>query len=160
MSSQQRTFQWQNPPLLQGGQFEGLEFVRSAIAGEIPQPPINIMMGFTKLEASEGTATFTAIPEVCHNNIGTVTAGSFASHWLDQAMAWAVVTKMPEGFFCTTTQLDVKLTRTITPATGALRAEAHTLHVGRKTATAEAKLFNSEGTLYAHGSCCCSVVKL
>jgi uncharacterized protein (TIGR00369 family) len=50
--------------------------------------------------------------------------------------------------------------RPITDATGPIRAEGRTLHVGRRSGTAEGKILDAQGTLLAHGTTTCLIFAL
>jgi uncharacterized protein (TIGR00369 family) len=43
----------------------------------------------------------------------------------------------------------------VTGATGTVRADAHVIHAGSRVATAEARLTDASGRLYAHGTSTC-----
>jgi acyl-coenzyme A thioesterase PaaI-like protein len=49
--------------------------------------------------------------------------------------------------------------RAITPATGKLRCEGRVLAQGRTILTAEAKLTDMKGKLYAHGTSTCMIIR-
>ncbi len=57
----------------------------------------------------------------------------------------------------TTAELGVNLVRAIAAKAPRVRAEGKVLHCGRQLATAEARLFGSDGTLYAHATTTCLV---
>jgi uncharacterized protein (TIGR00369 family) len=52
----------------------------------------------------------------------------------------------------TTIETKVNFVRPITVATGRLRAIGTAVHTGTRTGTAEGRLIDSAGTLYAHGT--------
>ena len=59
---------------------------------------------------------------------------------LDSAMGCAVQTQMPAGGGYTTLEAKTNLVRAITAETGPLRAIGKVVHVGKRIATAEARL--------------------
>jgi uncharacterized protein (TIGR00369 family) len=65
---------------------------------------------------------------------------------------------MPAGGSYTTLEAKTNLVRAITSSTGVLRAIGKTLHVGNRVATAEARLVDRAGKLYAHGTTTCMVL--
>jgi uncharacterized protein (TIGR00369 family) len=65
---------------------------------------------------------------------------------------------MPRGATHTTVELHINFVRPVTEATGRLACEAIVLHSGRRIATAEAKVRDDEGRLYAHASTTCSIL--
>jgi uncharacterized protein (TIGR00369 family) len=138
----------------------GLEFLRRIAEGRVPQPPIAATLGFILAEAAPGLAVFTMTPDRRHYNpIGTV-HGGVACTLLDSCMSCAVQTQVEKGFGYTTLELKVNLVRPITDQTGPIRAEGRTLHVGRRSGTAEGKILDAKGTLLAHGTTTCMIFEL
>jgi len=70
-------------------------------------------------------------------------------------MGCAVHTLLPLGMGYTTLEVKINLVRAITHKTGLVRAIGKVIHQGRSTATAEARLEDGAGTLYAHGTTTC-----
>ena len=66
---------------------------------------------------------------------------------------------LPAGVAYTTVELHVNLVRAITRDTGMLRAESEVMHMGRSIATAQARLIDGAGKLYAHGTTTCMVIR-
>src|SRR5262245_15756223 len=67
-------------------------------------------------------------------------------------MSCAVPTHLPAGTAYTTLEVKINFGRAPTDQTGPIRAEARTLHVGRRAGTAEGKIIDGAGRLYAHGT--------
>jgi uncharacterized protein (TIGR00369 family) len=110
--------------------YSGLDFLRRIAEGNVAQPPIAATLGFRLSEVAPGLAVFTMTPELRHYNpIGTV-HGGVASTLLDSCMSCAVQTHLAKGQGYTTLELKVNLVRPITAATGPIRAEGRSLHVG------------------------------
>jgi uncharacterized protein (TIGR00369 family) len=146
------------PTVTRPGPLTGLELLRKIIGGEIPEPPIARTLGFHLVEVGEGTAVFEGDPgEHLLNPMGTV-HGGFLATLLDSALGSAVATALPSGRSYTTMQLNVHMVRPVFADTPRLRCEATTVHVGRTTATAEARLTGTaDGKLYAHGTTTCAI---
>jgi uncharacterized protein (TIGR00369 family) len=139
----------------------GLEHLQGIADGTIPPAPIAVTLGFELVEVEPGRALFAATPtpEV-YNPIGSV-HGGFAATLLDSAMGCAVQTELPRGIGYSTLELSVNLVRGMTADTGRILCEGRTIHVGRRTATAEARLTQeSTGKLLAHGTTTCLVTEL
>jgi uncharacterized protein (TIGR00369 family) len=92
-----------------------------------------------------------------YNPIGVV-HGGLAMTLLDSCMGCAVQTHMPAGSSYTTLEAKTNLVRAITSETGKLRAIGRTLHVGKRMATAEGRLEDASGKLYAHATTTCIVL--
>jgi uncharacterized protein (TIGR00369 family) len=136
----------------------GIDLFRKMIAGELPAPPIAAMMGFSLAEVAPGLAVFACTPTRAHYNpIGSV-HGGLAGTLLDSCMGCAVHSLLEAGQGYTTLEYRVHLVRGITEATGPLRAEGRIVHFGRRTATAEGRLVDADGKLYAHGTTTCLIM--
>lgn len=144
-------------PIAQAVSMDGLSLLQAMIRGELPYPPIGRTLSFALVEVSFGRAVFQGIPGPEHlNPLGSVHGGWFAT-LLDSALGCAVHSTMPLGRAYTTTDLNIKLVRAITPQVQRVRAIGEVVHSGRQLATAEARLVGADGTLYAHGSTTCLV---
>lgn len=139
----------------------GLEMMQAMLRGELPYPTIAQTLDFTLLEVDEGRALFQGTPGSAHlNPMGTVHGGWYAT-LLDSALGCAVHTMMSAGRAYTTAELGVNLVRAINLAKAPrVRAEGKVLHCGRQLATAEARLYGPDGTLYAHATTTCLVFEL
>lgn len=138
----------------------GLQAMQAMLRGELPFPPIARTLNFQLLEVGEGRAMFQGTPGPDHYNpMGGIHGGWYAT-LLDSALGCAVHTLMPAGRGYTTAELGVNLVKAISPKVQRVRAEAKVLHCGRQLATAEARLYGPDGTLYAHGTTTCLVFDL
>jgi uncharacterized protein (TIGR00369 family) len=138
----------------------GLEFLRRISDGRLPTPPIAALLGFRLAEVSEGYARFEMTPELRHYNPIGVVHGGLAATLLDSCMGCAVQTHLPAGTSYTTLEIKINFVRALTDQTGPIRAEARTLHVGRRAGTAEGKLIDAKGMLYAHGTTTCMMFQM
>jgi uncharacterized protein (TIGR00369 family) len=156
-----RTITWQDPvaSAALGAEMAGLDYVRAIQSGEIPPPPIAVVMNFSIEELEEGRAVFIGEPGEEHYNPIGVVHGGYASTILDSALGCAVHTTCPAGVGYTSQTLEVKYLRPITRDTGAVRSEAEVIHRGRKTATSEARLTAAgNGKLLATGTSTCLIL--
>jgi uncharacterized protein (TIGR00369 family) len=111
-------------------------------------------------EVREGEIVFEAEPHFEHYNpTGSVHGGWFGI-LLDSAMACAVMTRLPRGHGYTTLEYKINLLRPVFEETGMLRAVGRSIHAGRRTATAEGRLEDLSGRLYATGTTTCMVMEL
>lgn len=152
-----RTIAWQDPlaSAALGAEMAGLDYVRAVQTGEIPPPPIAVVMNFSIESAEEGRAVFVGEPGEEHYNPIGVVHGGYASTILDSGLGCSVHTTLPAGVGYTSQTLEVKYLRPITRDTGRVRCEAEVIHRGRRTATAEAKLYSDTGELLASGTSTC-----
>jgi len=137
----------------------GLDYFKRVLAGDFDPPPMLQLLGIRLLEVDYGRVVFTATVEERFYNGTGVAHGGFAATLLDSSLGCAINTTTPPGKRFTTLELKVNLTRPLTEAAGEVRCEGVAVHVGRRTATAEARIVDRHGTLYAHGSTTCIVVE-
>ena len=138
----------------------GLQVMQAALQGELPFAPIAQTMDFCLVEVSPGRAVFQGTPQHKHlNPLSTVHGGWYAT-LLDSAVGCAVHTMMPVGRAYTTAELSVNLVRGARPNGEPLRAIGQVIHCGRQLATAEGRIVDASGKVYAHATTTCLVFEL
>jgi uncharacterized protein (TIGR00369 family) len=138
----------------------GLQLMQAMLRGELPYPHIADTMDFMLVEVAEGRAVFQGLPQGKHlNPMGTVHGGWYAT-LLDSAVGCAVHTTMPVGRAYTTAELSVNLVRGAVPGREPLRAIGQVIHSGRQLATAEGRIVDAAGKVYAHATTTCLVFEL
>jgi uncharacterized protein (TIGR00369 family) len=156
-----RTFSWSDP--LTAAQaasvLPGLEAIQKIAAGELPEPPIASLFGFTITHVERGRVIFALEPaEWMYNPIGSV-HGGVAATLLDSALGCSIHTTLDAGVRYTTSDLQVRYVRAITAGSGRILADSHVVHAGRRLATAEARLYaEADERLYAHASTSCIIL--
>lgn len=159
MSSKERTLSvtWEDPVALAnaGASLSGIEFLGALAAGEIPAPPMARLLGFQIQEVGDGRAVFTVEPGEQHYNPIGVVHGGLAATILDSAMGCAIHTRLPKGRAYSTLEIKVNYVKALKRETGRVWAHASVLHFGGKVATAEGRIVDDSGQLYAHGTTTC-----
>ncbi len=149
-----RTYSWDDPFALRdvmAGR-SGLELMQLMVAGDISPPPIAETLDFRLAEATRGRVVFECEPAEFHYNpIGIVHAG-LAMTLMDSAMGCAFVTTLDEPAGWTTLEVKSNFTRALTVDTGVVRCTGTIVHPGRRVATTEARIEDSDGRLCAHGT--------
>lgn len=156
----QRTYTWQDPSVLAeaAGRMSGLEFLNAIGAGELTAVPAGTTMQITPVGVGDGWAEFEMQPEEWHfNPIGSV-HGGMLSGLLDSALGCAVHTKLPAGTGYTSLDLTIKFTRAANLGSGTLRCRAEVVSIGRRTATAEGRILDSNDRVVAHGVTTCLLI--
>lgn len=161
-SGRTRTVAWQDPMIVArlGGTAGGMELLGRMVRGELPPPPIAELLGFRLAHVEPGLARFEIEPAEYHYNPIGVVHGGLAGILLDSAMGCSVHTTLPAGIGYTTLEFKVNLVRAVTMKTGLLTCEGRVVHAGKRAATAEGRLVDGEGKLYAHGSTTCMIFPL
>jgi len=114
-------------------------------------------LGYDIVEASIGRVVVTADPSGDHLNPAGTVHGGLAATLLDTCMGLAVHTTIERGFGSTTLEFKIYLLRTITPETGPIQDEGIVLTSGRRVGTAEGRLTDADGRLFAHGTTTCLI---
>jgi len=156
-----RSVTWEDPrPLAEAGRgVSGLEFLQRIVSGELAPPPFAALLNFDLVEVSEGHAVFAVNPAEYHYNPIGVVHGGLAATLLDSAMGCAVHSTLPAGAGYTTLEIKVNFIRAMTAETGRVRCEAKIVHSGARTATAEGRIVDEAGKLYAHGTTTCLILR-
>jgi uncharacterized protein (TIGR00369 family) len=138
----------------------GIDFVRAIFDGKLPAPPIMQTIEPFDSTAEPGIVVMHSTPGFRHYNpIGSV-HGGYAATLLDSVMGFAVHTMLPPGTGYTTLEFKISFIKGMTEVTGAVRSEGRTLNVGRRTATAEARITDAKGRLLAHATTTCLVFEI
>lgn len=158
----ERTVRWDDPKIgaAMARDLSGLELFRKLLAGEVPPPPIMHLVGQTLEEVEEGRVVMRLhIGEYHYNPIGTVHGGIIAT-LLDSVVGCAIHTTLPKGRAYTTLELKTNFLRGVTVDLGTVAAEGRVVHVGRRSAVAEGKVYDAAGKLYATATTTCLVFDL
>jgi 3-hydroxyacyl-CoA dehydrogenase len=137
----------------------GLDYMRMMMAGELTPSGMAHLMDFKLVEVSEGRAVFTIKPDERHYNGLGIVHGGLAATLLDSALGCAINTMMPAGKIFTTLEMKINYVRPIRRETGEMRCEASVIHVGGRVATAEGRIVDASGKLYAHGTATCMLFR-
>lgn len=144
-------------PLDELARTSGLEFLQRIGRGELPSAPIFQALDFVPVECEQGRMVFQGTPKAdYYNPIGSVHGGYIAT-LLDSAVGCAVQTMIAKGFGYTTLELKLNFLRPVTDRTGPVRAEGRVINVSRQIGTAEGRLVDAGGKLYAHATTTCLV---
>jgi len=154
------TVTWADPlaAFAEGRKLSPIEHLRAIRDGRIPDPPIARLLGMRLVKVEEGEAVFELTPSEQHYNPIGVVHGGIAFTMLDSAMGCCVHSTLPAGKGYTTLEMKANLVRAITLQTGPIRASARIVHAGKTTATADAKVLDASGKLYAHGTSTCLIL--
>ena len=160
-ASRTRVITWEDPTatIQTVKMISGIASLQAIQSGELPPPPFAVLMGMWITEVSEGRVVFAAEPAEFHYSpLGTMHGGVIAT-LLDSAMGCTVQSMLPAGTGYTTLELKVNYLRPILIKTGVTRCEGKIIHIGGRTATAEGRLTDADGKLYAHGTTTCILLR-
>jgi uncharacterized protein (TIGR00369 family) len=157
-----RSYDWQDPMITAAAarEMSGLELLQAIADGRLPAPPISVTLDFTLSEVAKGRVVFTSAPGEHHYNpIGSVHGGVYAT-LADSAAACAVHTTLPQGVAYTSVDLSIRYLRPITADSGPLRCVGTVVNRGRRTALAQAELFDPADRLLGHAMSTCLLFDL
>jgi len=135
----------------------GLSYLKQALAGVHPAPPIAHLMNLRLLEAERGRVVFGTTPEEYHYNPLGMVHGGLAATLLDSAMGCCVHTLLEAGDRYTTLELKVNYLKPLTLETGPVRGIATLVNISRTVALVEARLVDAADALYAHATSICLI---
>ncbi|HEY6495535.1 MAG TPA: PaaI family thioesterase [Trebonia sp.] len=118
---------------------------------------VGASLGIQVESLAEGRTVYVLDPSPATINALFTVHGGVLATLMDTAMGSAVFTKLPDGAYYTTLELKANFVRAAQADGKRLTCVADTIHVGRRTATAEARITDPEGKLVAHGSCTCMI---
>lgn len=149
-----RTVTWRDPSLgiTAATTLPGIEYLRAMARGDAPPPPLALILGFYLDEIEEGRVTIVVEPQEFHYNPLGAAHGGLAATLFDSALGCAVQSLLPPGYTAPTLQLQTNFIRPITIASGKLTCSGEVIHLGKRSATAEGRLTDASGKLYAHGT--------
>lgn len=137
----------------------GLEYMRQLMTGEREPSGMAQLMNMRLVEVEEGRAVFAVEPDERHYNGLGIAHGGLAATLLDSALGCAINTVMPAGRIFTTLEMKINYVRPMQRETGEVRCEAEVLHAGGRVATAEGRITDASGKLYAHGTATCMLFR-
>lgn len=149
-----RTVTWQDPALgvEAATTLTGVEYLRAMARGEAPPSPLALVLGFRLEEIEEGRVVVTLEPAEYHYNPLGVVHGGLAATLFDSSLGCAVQSLLPPAHVAPTLQLQINYVRPITVSTGKVYCSGEVVYMGRRSATAEGRLTDSDGKLYAHAT--------
>jgi uncharacterized protein (TIGR00369 family) len=109
-------------------------------------------MSMRLIAVDDGQATFEAFPSPKYYNPQMRVHGGYAATLIDSATGVAVQTKLPAHTGYGTIELKVNYVRKIDASVGRLLCVGNVIHAGRTMLTADARITDEAGRLYAHGS--------
>jgi uncharacterized protein (TIGR00369 family) len=129
----------------------GIDFLRKQMLAK-DKTPMAALLDITIVEVNDGMVKVQAIPSAKFYNPMLRIHGGFTATLIDTALGSATLSKLPAGTGIGTISLNVCYVRKIDIETGPVIATATALHTGRTMLTAECKVTDKEGKLYAHGT--------
>lgn len=158
-STRYKTITWSPPESCRRDTavLSGLDYLRALKDGRINRPPVAALVGYRIAAVDSGQVRYELTPAEAHYNPFATVHGGIIATLLDTALTAAVITTLPRGQSCSTTEIKVNYLRPVTAATGTLSCHALVVHAGKRLATAEGKVKDQDGHLYALGVGSCLI---
>jgi uncharacterized protein (TIGR00369 family) len=156
-----RAYDWDDPAISAAAarKLDGAEFLEAILNGSLPAAPVARTLDFAPVTVRPGTVVFEFTPAEFHYNpIGTV-HGGVLSTLCDSACGCAVQSMLPAGTYYTSLDLNVKFLRPVSSRTGPMACTGTVIHLGGRSALAEARLTDAAGKLYAHATSSCMIFR-
>lgn len=132
----------------------GLEIFNAMLLGKMPYASVGKTLDYSPVTVSLGEIVFQGSPQANFlNPMGTVHGGWYGT-LLDSAMGCAVHTTVPAGRGFTTAEYSINIVRGAKVG-GVYRTIGKVVHAGRQMATAEGRIVDVDGKIYAHGTTTC-----
>jgi uncharacterized protein (TIGR00369 family) len=136
----------------------GLEIMKAMVAGKIPTASIAKTIPMNGVLAEEGKVQFEAVADDRHlNPLGGV-HGGFSATVMDSVTGCAVHTMLEAGVGYGTVDLNVKMLKAV-PKNVQLIAEGKVIHLSKSIGVSEGTLKDRDGTLYAHATATCMILR-
>jgi uncharacterized protein (TIGR00369 family) len=130
----------------------GVEFLRELMAGRAPNSAMNELLGLAVVEVEEGRIVIEGKPTGAVYNLNGVVHGGWTLTLIDTSCGLAARSTLPPGMTNASVETNAKFIRPITSAMAPIRCEANVLNNGRRVKFSEAKVFDKDGKILAHGS--------
>lgn len=149
--------------LQKGGQrpsgLDGKTYLEGILRGTIAQAPAAKLIGYSLVAVEKGRVVFALDPSEAHlNPFGTV-HGGIVSTILDSAMTASVLSAVEPGFGCATIEVKVNFVRPLNMFSGTVKSEGQIVHLGKRIAVAQARVYDSNRNLCALSTGTVSVFK-
>jgi uncharacterized protein (TIGR00369 family) len=157
-----REYEWIDPDLLMDAtnRLGGLEMLKEVRAGMLPRPPVMDTIGFDLLSVERGRVAFEMIPQRWHYSPLGLVHGGVLTTLADTAMGCAVHSRLPVGVGYATLEVKLNFVRPVVEETGPIRCEGEVLSLGRRSATAQARITDLDGKLHGHATTTCMILTI
>jgi uncharacterized protein (TIGR00369 family) len=155
-----RQYEWTPPSQVDFAPLAGLDGLgqlEAMVTGKLPPPPVMSLVGMTGFHPERGRVVVEMPAHEFHYNPLGGVHGGVISTLLDTAAGCSVHSTLAVGEMYTSLDLTVKFLRPVTVASGLLQCEGKVIQRGRRTALAEAQLFDESGKLLAHATSSCMI---
>ena len=127
----------------------GLDYLRGIKNGQLPPPPIAMLLGMDITVVEDGEVVFTLPPHASHYNPLGVVHGGILCTALDTVAGCAVHSTLEAGWGYTSIDLNVSYLRGVTLDTGLITFTGRVIKRGKRVMFATAEGMDAAGNLVA-----------
>jgi uncharacterized protein (TIGR00369 family) len=127
----------------------GLEYLRGIVTGEVPPPPVAMLLGMEIGSVERGEVVFTLTPHASHYNPLGVVHGGMLCTVLDTVAACAGHSTLEPGWGYTSIDLNVSYLRGVTLDSGVVTFTGRVVKGGRRVIFTSAEGTDAAGNLVA-----------
>lgn len=130
----------------------GAAFLQRLREGTIALPPILELFGIREGDGGEGWIEFRMRPQAYMMNLSATLHGGALATLIDSALTCALVTKLPQGYGCTTIDLQMRFFRPARMSAELLTARADVIHAGRTLGSTQGTIVDARGKTIVHAT--------
>jgi uncharacterized protein (TIGR00369 family) len=127
----------------------GLDYLRGIVTGEVPPPPVAMLLGMNVTSVENGEVVFTLAPHPSHYNPLGVVHGGMLCTVLDTVAACAGHSTLEAGWGYTSIDLNVSYLRGVTLDSGVITFTGRVVKGGRRVIFTSAEGVDAAGNLVA-----------
>lgn len=148
------TAKWHDPlPVAKAWpHLSGREFLERIGRRELTLPPILEVLDITEGTVGDGWIEFVMRPQPFMMNLAGTVHGGVLATLVDSALTCALVTRLPQGVACVSTDLQMRFFRPARMSAETLTARAEILNAGATIGTTQGEIRDGKGRLIVHAT--------
>jgi uncharacterized protein (TIGR00369 family) len=148
------TAEWHDPlPVSQAWlHLSGREFLERIGRRELSLPPILEVLDITEGSIGDGWIEFAMRPQPYMMNLASTVHGGVLATLVDTALTCALVTRLPQGMACVSTDLHMRFLRPARMSAERLVARAEIVNAGTTIGTTQGEIRDAKGRLIVHAT--------
>ncbi len=148
------TVDWHDPlPVAQAWTtLSGREFLERIGRRDLSLPPILEVLDITEGRMGDGWIEFVMRPQPFMMNLAGTVHGGVLATLVDSALTCALVTRLPQGVACVSTDLQMRFFRPARMSSDTLTARAEVVHSGTTLGATQGEIRDAKGRLIVHAT--------
>jgi len=146
--------EWNDPAQVSArwAQMDGRAFLEAIGRREIPLPPILSVLDIAEGSIGDGWIEFKMRPQPYMMNLAGTVHGGVLATLIDSALTCALVTRLPAGMVCVSTDLTMRFFRPARMSAEMLTARAEILNMGKSLGATQGEIRDAKGRLIVHAT--------